>query len=71
MTSVKNFDEPGRKSQLKIDDWPLQIMSDLRRGIVAEERLIHAIMEFYHQIVKEKVQLMILSFDHHSCGSIS
>ena len=46
-------------------------MSDLRRGIVAEERLIHAIMDFYHQIVKEKVQLMILSFDHHSCGSIS
>ena len=47
------------------------MVSDLGRGIVTEERPLHAIMESYYQIAKEEVQLMILLFDHYSCGFIS
>ena len=44
--------------------------SDLGRGIVAAGRLLHTIMESYHQIVKGEVQLMILYNDCHAAISL-
>ena len=73
MAIVKNFGRARWGESIEIRRWArLQIMvSDLGRGIVAEERPLHAIMESYYQIAKEEVQLMILFFDHYSCGFIS